>query len=485
MSMLRWPRIRYAPGRDDLMDLLRLAAPIVSIQVGMMAMGVVDTIMVGHLSATALAAVALGALYTFGLSIFGTGVLFALDPIIAQALGARDRLAVARALQRGLLLSFVVTVPTSLVLVVVEPVLTAVHQPAEVVPLAAGYVYRLIPAVWPFYAFVVFRQTLQAHHCTRPVVITIVVANIVNAALNYAWIFGKLGFPALGVLGSAWATMVSRWLMAAMVLALGWRYLNPYLRGLAPRVFDAGALRRMLRLGTPIGVQMLLEWGAFGTIALLMGWLGTAQVAAHQVAINLASLTFMVPFGVSSAAAVLVGHAVGREDAARVRRSSVAALTVGVAFMVLAAAAFTFAPGALAALYTDDPAVLALAVMLLPIAGVFQVFDGVQAVSMGLLRGLGDTRVPMLASILGFWCLGMPVSAWLAFGLDLGATGLWWGLVVALMVVALFLLIRLRLREDRDLVRIMIDDHAKPHALSSSLDLPKSEPISSSGGSRS
>lgn len=483
--MMRWQRVRYAPSRGDLKDLLRLAAPIVSVQVGMMAMGVVDTIMVGHVSATALAAVALGALYTFGLSIFGTGVLFALDPVIAQALGARDPLAVARALQRGLVLSLILTVPTSFVLLAVEPVLSAVHQPAEVVPLAAGYVLRLIPAVWPFYAFVVFRQTLQAHHYTGPVVVTIVVANLVNGVLNYLWIFGKLGFPELGVLGSAWATMLSRWLMAVMVLALGWRHLSPYLRTLAPRVFDGAAMRRMLRIGAPIGTQMLLEWGAFGTVALLMGWLGTTQVAAHQVAINLASLTFMVPFGVSSAAAVLVGHAVGREDAARVRRASVAALAVGALFMLLAAAAFIFAPEWLAALYTDDPAVLGLAITLLPIAGVFQVFDGVQAVSMGLLRGLGDTRVPMLASIVGFWCLGIPISAWLAFGFDLGAQGLWWGLVVALMVVALFLLARLRQREDSELVRIMIDDHAKPHALPGTLDLPKTRSISSSGDSRS
>jgi MATE family multidrug resistance protein len=464
-------RYRYAPTRADLGDLLRLAMPIVLVQVGMMAMGVVDTIMVGHVSATALAAVALGALYTFGWSIFGTGVLLALDPIIAQALGADDKLAVARGLQRGLLLSVVLTVPTSLVLLAVDPVLTLVRQPAEVIPFASGYVDRLIPSVWPFYAFVVLRQTLQAHHRTQPIVVTIIVANLINAVLNYAWIFGKWGFPELGVFGSAWATLVSRWLMALLLLVLGWKHLHPYLLELAPRVFDPNAIRRMLRLGTPIGLQMLLEWGAFGAIALLMGWLGTVQVAAHQVAITLASLTFMVPFGVSSAAAIIVGHAVGREDAERVRRASVAALMVGVSFMALAAAAFILAPAALAGIYTDDPAVLGLAVLLLPIAGVFQVFDGIQAVSMGLLRGLGDTRLPMLASVVGFWCLGMPVSAWLAFGLDLGALGLWWGLVVGLVAVAVFLLIRLRQREDRALARIMIDDHARPHPLPNPLDL--------------
>jgi MATE family multidrug resistance protein len=403
--------------------------------------------------------VALGNLYTFGLSIFGLGVLLSLDPIVAQALGAKDEVAVSRGLQRGLLISLVLTVPTSLLLLTVDPVLTLVRQPAEVVPFAAGYVYRVLPGVWPFFAFVVFRQTLQAHHRTRPIVVTIVVANVINAALNYAWIFGHFGFPAMGVLGSAWATMVSRWLMAGMLLLLGWRYLHPYLRRLAPQVFDVAAIGRMLRLGTPIGTQMILEWGAFGTVALLMGWLGTVQVAAHQVAINLASLTFMVPLGVSSAAAVVVGHAVGRQDPDGVRRSSFAALVVGAGFMTITAIIFVTVPGFLAGLYTTDPGVLQLAVLLLPIAGVFQVFDGIQVVSVGLLRGLGDTRIPMLTSILGFWCLGIPVSLWLAFGRDMGAVGLWWGLVVGLAAVALFLVIRIKHREERDLERIIIDDH--------------------------
>jgi len=337
-------RLRCVPTRGDFRDLLRLAGPIVLVHVGMMLMGVVDTIMVGHVSATALAAVALGNLYTFGVSVFGLGVLLALDPIVAQALGAGDDLAVTRGLQRGLLLSVVLTIPTSLLLLTVDPVLSLVRQPAEVVPYATGYVYRVMPAVWPFYAFVVLRQTLQAHHRMRPIVITIIVTNVINAWLNYVWIFGKFGFPLMGVLGSAWATMVSRWLMAGLVLVLGWRYLNRYLRGLAPRVFDHGALGRMLRLGAPIGGQMLFEWGAFGTIVLLMGWLGTVQVAAHQVAINIASLTFMVTVGVSSAAAIIVGRAVGREDADGVRRSSIAALIVGAAFMSLAAATFIGAP---------------------------------------------------------------------------------------------------------------------------------------------
>lgn len=452
--------LKYAPARSDLIALARLASPIVLTQVGIVTLGLVDTIMVGHVSATALAAVALANLYMFGISIFGLGVLFSLDAIVSQALGANDELAVARGLQRGLLLAIVLAVPTSLLLLLVEPVLTLVRQPPEVIPFVTGYVYRIVPAMVPFYAFIVLRQTLQAHHRMGPVVVTIIVINLLNAILNYAWIFGHFGFPALGVLGSAWATCVSRWLMALLLLATGWRYLSRYLRVLAPRVLRPEPLGRMFRLGAPIGGQMMLEWGAFGLVGLLMGWLGVAQVAAHQVALNLASLTFMVPMGIGSAAAVMVGHAVGREDPDGVRRASVAALVVAAGFMVVAALLFIVLPAELAGLYTNSAEVIALAALLLPIAGLFQVFDGLQVVSMGLLRGLADTRVPMLVSVVGFWCIGIPVSLWLGFARDLGAPGLWWGFVAALGMVAIILLARLKHLERREVIRVIIDEYA-------------------------
>jgi MATE family multidrug resistance protein len=455
-------RLEHWPTRSDLVALLRLAAPMVLIQVGAMLMGVVDTIMVGRVSPTALAAAALGTTYFFAITVFGMGVLMALDPIIAQALGARDELAVARGLQRGLVLSVVLMVPIALLMLSVEPVLALAGQPAEVIPDAAGYVYRIIPSIWPFYAFVVLRQTLQAHHRTAPIVVTIVAANLLNAGLNYVWVFGHFGFPALGVLGSAWATTVSRWFMAGLLLVLGWHDVRRYLERRAPNLLDPRPLGRMLRLGSPIGAQMVLEVGVFGAVALLMGSLGIAQVAAHQVVLNLASLTFMVPLGVSGAAAVIVGHAVGRADVAAVRRSTWSALVVGAGFMACMALLLAGAPRMLAGLYTTDPAVLALAVLLLPIAGVFQVFDGLQVVSIGLLRGLGDTQVPVIVNIVGFWCIGMPVSLWLGLGLGYGAVGLWWGLVVGLVIVATFLIARVKQRESRDLARVIIDEQARP-----------------------
>ncbi len=453
--------LRHQPRRADFAALLRLAGPLVLIQVGTMLMGVIDTMMVGRVSPAALASVALGNMYFFAISIFGMGVLFALDPIVAQALGAGDELAVRRGLQRGLVLSLVLTLPITLVLLTVEPVLVLVGQPVEVIPDAAGYVHRNALSVWPFYVFVALRQTLQAHHRIWPIGMTILIANVVNAGLNYIWIFGHLGFDAMGVIGSAWATTVSRWLMAVLLLALGWRTLRPYLRERAPNLLDAKPLGRMLALGFPIGAQMMLEGGAFNIVALLMGWLGVVQVAAHQIALNFASLTFMVPLGVSAAAAVIVGHAVGRGDPEGVRRSTLASLAVGAGFMLCTAVLLVSAPHFLAGLYTPDAVVLALAAVLLPIAGVFQVFDGLQVVAIGLLRGLGDTRMPMIVNVIGFWCIGIPVSLWLGFGLDYGAVGLWWGLVVGLGVVAVFLIVRVRQREHHGLTRLIIDEHAK------------------------
>ncbi len=432
------------------------------IQIGMVSMGVVDTLMVGRVSAAALAAVALGNLYSFGIMIFGLGVLMALDPIVAQALGARDRPAVASALQRGLVLAAGLTVPLSLLLLTVAPALRFAGQPEEVIPLAAGYVYRTLPGIWPFFVFVVLRQVLQAHRRTAPIVVAIIAANVLNAVLNYAMIFGHFGFAPMGVMGSAWATMISRWGMAALLFAFAWRYVAPYLRHRVPSLLAARPLMRVLRLGAPIGAQMMFEFGAFAFVALLMGRLGVVQVAAHQVAINLASLTFMVPLGVSSAAAVIVGHAVGRQDAAGVRRATAAALYVGAGVMVATAALFIGLPAPLARLYTNEAEVLAFAAALLPIAGVFQLFDGTQVVALGLLRGLGDTRVPMLINVVAFWIIAIPVSYVLGFKLGFGGTGLWWGLVAGLAVAAVTLVLRLRNRERRDLVRIAIDEPALP-----------------------
>ena len=446
------------PSASELRGVFSLALPVAAVQVGMMFMGVVDTVMVGHFSATDLAAVALGNLYFFTSVVFPMGLLMSLDPVVSQAVGAGDGAAVGRALQRGALLAFTLSIPAGLALVPGETLLTFLQQPLEVVPVAAGYALVSIPGIFPFLAFIVLRQTLQAMGRVAPIVVTIVVANLANLFFNWVLIFGNLGFPELGAVGSGWASSLSRWLMLLGLLGFSWPLLRGYIRPLRPEAFQFRPLSRMVRLGAPIGVQFFLEFGAFGAIGILMGWMGAVAMAGHQVAINLASLTFMVPLGISQAAAVLVGQGVGRGDPDGARRAAGAGLLLGVGFMVVTAGLFLLFPEFFALIYTDDVEVVALAVLLIPLAGVFQVFDGLQVVSSGVLRGVGDTRSPMIVNLLGFWCLGMPVSLWMGFRTSAGPKGLWWGLVVGLAAVAVFLLYRIRAHLGGDLQRIVIDE---------------------------
>lgn len=437
--------------------MVRLALPIVAVQLGQMFMGVVDTVMVGRVSAEAIAAIALGNLYFYGAAIFGMGVLMALDPVVAQAVGARDALAVRRGVQRGLVLALGLSAVASALLLPARPVLGLLRQPEPVADIAAAYARIAVVGILPFYVFGALRQSLQAMHRVAPIVLAMVVANVANVGLNYVLIFGKLGFPVMGAVGAAWATAACRWLMLAVLAAASWQTLRPQLLPFRREALAWAPLRRMVAIGVPIGTQYQLEYGVFAVVGVMMGWLGTVELAGHQVALNLASLTFMVPMGVSAAAAVLVGNAVGRDDPAEARRAAAAALTGGVGFMVASAVLMLTAPHFLARLYTTDLTVAAMAASLIPIAGVFQVFDGLQVVSIGVLRGVADTRTPMLVNVLGFWLVGIPVSAWLGLRTAAGPRGLWWGLTVGLILVALVLAWRVRQRLAGRVARVVID----------------------------
>lgn len=429
---------------SELRATVALAIPVVVVQLGFMAMGVVDTLIVGRLSARALAAVALGNLYFFNVSILGQGTLMALDPLVAQALGAGDDEGVAHAVQRGVVLAVALSVVTALLLAPATSVLTALRQPHDVVPDAAAYTQVSIIGVLPYLVFVVLRQTLQAMHRVAPIVWTIVIANVANGLLDWALVYGHAGSPPLGVVGSAIATAASRWLMFLLLLALTWRELRPSLSPMRGAVLSIAPLARMLRIGLPIGLQQALEAGAFGAIGLLMGLFGTVAIAAHQIAITLAALTFMVPLGVGSATAVRVGHAVGAGDQPRAKEAIRAGYVCGIGFMVLTGLVFLLLPRPLAAAFSPDQRVIALAATLLPIAGVFQVFDGAQAVGAGILRGAGDTTAPLVVMLTAYWLVGVPVSAYLAFRTPIGARGLWWGFTISLSAVALFLFLRIR-----------------------------------------
>jgi MATE family multidrug resistance protein len=427
------------PTRTEIRDVARLAAPIVVVQIGMMMMGVVDAAIVGRYSAEGLAAVALGNVYFNSIVTLGHGTLMALDPLISQAVGARDQPAIERSIQRGLVLCIALSVPLALLLWPGETLLAPLSQPAEVVPVAAAYARVSIPGVLPYLAFIALRQTVQAFALVRPVVIAVVIGNVANVFLDFGFVFGRFGFPQLGAVGSGWATTICRWLMAVVLLWKCRHVVVPYLRHWSRDDLAFVPLWRMIRVGFPIGLSLWIEFMAFSVALVLVGTLGVEQLAGHQITIMLAALTYMVPLGVSAAAAVLVGQAVGRGEPEAARREAGAALVCGVGFMsVTAVILITCAPW-LARVFTPDPGILAVASALIPIAGVFQVVDGIQGVSSGILRGAGDTRIPMLANLAGYSLVALPLGAWLCFTRGIGAPGIWWGLCGGLAAVACLL----------------------------------------------
>jgi multidrug resistance protein, MATE family len=447
----------FVPAAGDIRALVRLAIPIVSVQVGLMLMGVVDTIMLGHVSSTELAAGALGNLVIYGVSGFAMGILWSADPIVAQALGARDHDAAALGVQRGLVLSVVLGVAAGLACIPVEWVFQALRQPAEVIPRATVFAHISAAGVVPMLIFITLRQSLNAMKRTSAVVGAIVAGNIVNLALNWVLVFGHLGMPALGVAGSAISTLVARFVMLGLTLVMARHELRPILSPWRPGASARGPLMKTLRLGLPIGAQNSVEYVTFAAISVFAGWFGADAISGHQIALNLASLMFMVPLGVGSAAAVLVGRAVGAGDVAHARRVAASALLAGAAWMILSACVLLAAPGLFARSYTSVPSVIAVAALLIPIAGLFQVFDGIQVVAAGVLRGAGDTRAPLIANVLGFWLMGMPVSLWLGFGAGLGVVGLWWGFVAGLAGVALFLVLRIGGLLSRPVERVRVE----------------------------
>ncbi len=445
------------PTRADLRAVIQLALPVMGVQLGVHAMGLVDTLMVGRVSAEDLAAVALGNILFFSITVFGMGVIMSLDPLVSQAVGAGDREGAARAVQRGLILSVALGVVAALCLLPAGPLLRFARQPGEVIPLAAGYALWSIPGVVPLYLFLVFRQSLQAMGRVTPILWTALFGNLVNAFLNWVFIWGNLGVSPLGAVGSAIASSLSRTFLAVTLLVIAWPLLRSVLRPRRQGIFAVGPLARMARLGAPIGLQFQFEFGAFAFAGLLMGLLGTVALAGHQVAINLASFAFMIPMGISAAAAVRVGQEVGRGSPERARGAAGASLLVGGSFMAVVGALFLLFPGALGRLFSADPAVVAVVAVLVPIAGVFQVADGLQAVAGGVLRGVGDTRSPMLANLVGFWVLGLPLAALLAFRFALGPAGLWWGLAAGLAIVSILLVLRVRSRLGGELRRMVVE----------------------------
>jgi MATE family multidrug resistance protein len=457
-----------SPIRKELLPTLRIAIPVVMAELGWMAMGVVDTIMVGPLGPEAISAAGVGNSMHIAFAIFGMGVLLGLDTLVSQAFGARDIKECHRLFFDGLALAGLMAVPLVAVLIGVWYAIPFLGFHGAVRPLLESY-FGIVVASTPFLlVYAACRRYLQAMHAVTPVMFALVTANVINGLANWTLIYGHFGFPALGVAGAAWATFISRVYMLTVLGAAVWwidreRTREASLdeagesrrsRGSLWHVdwhLDTRRLRRLMRLGLPAASQIGAEVGVFALATAMSGMLDPISSASHQIALNMAGVAFMVPLGMGSAGAVRVGHAVGAREPARAAASGWTAIVLGTGFMVASGLAFVLMPRQLIQLFSDDPDVLRVGTSLLVLGAVFQLFDGIQGVITGTLRGLGDTRTPMITNLAAHWLLGLPVSYTLCFILGWGVYGLWVGLSLGLIVtgITLFWVWTVRLRQYR------------------------------------
>ncbi|MBG98800.1 MAG: MATE family efflux transporter [Solibacterales bacterium] len=429
--------------RQEIKPMLVLAWPVVVSELGWMAMVVVDTMMVGRISAEAIGAVSLGAAAVHAVSVFGVGLLLGLDPLVSQAWGARRIRDCHHFLVQALYISIVAS-PLLMGLVwSYAPLLELLGVDRQIEILARPYMDAINWSIFPLMLFTAFRRYLQGMGRVGWVMVVLVSANLINVAANWVFIFGNLGFTAMGATGAGWATFASRTYMflALLVyvlvcesrLATGLKKIT-----LSPAVDD---IRRIINLGFPAAIQTALEVGVFAAGTTLIAKLGAIPLASHQIALNCAAVAFMVPLAISSAGAIRVGHALGRECPNEARSAGWAALLLGASFMGCAAVVFVMVPEPILRMFTVNTEVLAAGATLLYVAALFQLSDGLQVVATGVLRGAGETRIPMISTLFGHWALGLPIGYLLCFQWGWGASGIWVGWVVGLTTVAVVLLV--------------------------------------------
>jgi multidrug resistance protein, MATE family len=441
-----------------------LSVPLIGAQLGHMAINISDTVMVGWLGATELAAAVLATQAFFLVFIFGVGFAQAVMPVAANAEGRGDVRGVRRSVRMGLwvlaLYAAVVMVP----LWQLEAILLALGQAAETSALAGQYMRVAQWAMFPALFLMGIRSYLAVIGRAHVLMWATFVGVFLNIALNYVFIFGNLGAPALGIVGAAVASLGTNlfgaaWLIHYTQTKPELKKYELYVRFWRP---DWPAFLEVIRLGWPIGLTIIAEAGLFSATSIMVGWLGTIPLAAHGIALQLASIAFMIPLGFSSAATVRVGIAHGRDDWTGLQRAGWSAVGLAVAIGVVAALVFWLVPQHLVGLYLDENnpnalEVIALAAPLLLVAAAFQIVDGIQVVSAGLLRGLKDTRMPMIIAVVSYWIVGLPAAYLLGFTLGMGAVGIWWGLAAGLTVAAILMTWRFAARDRLGLT--------KPHAV--------------------
>jgi MATE family multidrug resistance protein len=424
---------------------LQLAIPLVLAELGWMSMAIVDTMMVGRLpnSALAMGAVSLGSAIFMVLALFGEGLLLGLDTLVAQAFGAGKREDCHRSLVNGVYLSIALTPILSAPIWFMPHLLRAMDvDPAlmrETIPYSNALTYGLFPLLLYF----AVRRCLQAMNMVRPVAFALVTANIINALGNWILIYGKWGAPAMGTVGSGWSTAIARVYMAALLIGYLFWYDHKHRTELlkTPVDIDLKRIKQLIALGIPAAMQFTLESGVFATVTTLIAKLGPVPLATHQIALNTVAFTYMVPLGIASAAAVRVGQALGRRDPHGAGVAGGTAITIGAAFMSIASVVLLVVPRWIARIYTVDEVIIRSASTLLAAGAAFQLFDGIQSVATGALRGAGDTRTPMLCHFTAYWIIGLPLGVWLCFRRGWGALGLWVGLSLALILIGIVLLV--------------------------------------------
>jgi MATE family multidrug resistance protein len=432
---MRW---KFSSYKADVVQSLQLAFPVMLSQLGHVLIGVTDSVMVGHIGATELAAAGLANVAFNILMLFGIGVSYAITPLVALADGAGDKTQSGEVLRHGL----VVNVVNALILCVIvyfgKTFLYYIDQPADVVALAIPYLEVITFSLIPILIFQSFRQFSEGLSDTVTPMVIVWATVVVNAIMNYVLINGYLGFPPLGLNGAGWATLTSRIVMAVAIAVYIFSSRKYFEYRLAFRIgnYSRSLFRKLLALGLPAGSQFIFEVAAFDFSLVMMGWLGTTALAAHQIAVNLATISYMTASGVAAAATIRVSHELGKQNPAGVRRVAFVLVGIGLALMTTWAALFVAGHQVLPLLYINDDMVIPVASSLLLVAGLFQLSDGMQVICIGALRGLHDVRVPSLLIFISYWVIGLPLGYWLGLHTTLGPVGIWMGLLIGLTLTA-------------------------------------------------
>jgi len=435
---------------------LRIALPVMIGQLGQIMVSVADSIMVGQLGTLPLAAVALGNSVYIIFMVFGIGVTFGITPLVAQAAGKRRTNLQGTLLRHSMRVNLVVGLLLFGGLLSVLPLLPYLKQDEGVLPLAMPYLIIIGSTIVPLMFFQTFKQFAEGLSDTKEAMKVIIVCNLINVALNYLLIYGKFGFPELGLNGAGWATLIARVLM---VFWMGWYVLKSkkfkvHGLNLAGFSFRKNIAKRLIQLGVPMGLQYIFEVSAFALAAIFAGMISATALAAHQVAINIASVSYMAVTGLGAAATVRIGNQSGMGDAVNLRQAGSTIFKMGATAMVFAGIIIFLFRDQLAGFYSDDPDVLALATKMLIVAVVFQLSDGIQAVALGALRGLTDVKVPTWITFVVYWGLVLPAAYLLSQYTAMGAMGIWYALAGGLTLSAFLLSFRFRTLLNRFAARL-------------------------------